>query len=161
SADHITSTADLRGYHELKKSPMALQLPSVRCLRFEGVHFVRSRLMIYEPGQIMRMNEADLHVLRQNGFGTRYRDLNSLQAQPIRGGNLSSEVGAGSRPENASTRDFGFPFRFNRNGSGAGLPFIMVIAATAITLSGCVSDSIAQREGQAAARDPSAMMRIA
>lgn len=125
----------------------------------------------------------------QNGLDTRSCDSNSMQEHPIRRGKLSffalrpllsgsklerlpgagpamqdrafsSEVDTGSLKKKASNQESWVPFRFNCNGKVARLPRVAAIAAAAIMLSACVSDSIAPREGQAA-QDPSAMMRIA
>ena len=49
---------------------------------------------------------------------------------------FSSEVGPGSRQENASKQESGAPFRFNRNGNGSGHPF--TIFDTAIGRCGIV-----------------------
>jgi hypothetical protein len=43
---------------------------------------------------------------------------------PSRSGAFSSEVGTGSRQENASNQKFRAPFRFHRNGRGSGMNYL-------------------------------------
>jgi general secretion pathway protein I len=58
---------------------------------------------------------------------------------------FSSEVGTGSREENASNRESGAPFRFNRNGKGSSgaAGFTLIEALVALAIVAAVLSSIA------------------
>jgi hypothetical protein len=67
-------------------------------------------------------NDVKNIIVQAKAFGARQNAIATARrgtTRPAKPKALSSEVGAGSRQENASNKEIEPPFRFNRNGKGS------------------------------------------